>query len=87
MTTKYTTGPWIKMDCLNSFVIYGPNGYIAELARFTDKDNTENNAQIIASAPELLDCLNTIYANWGLWLPEDIAGKLAKVIAKAEGRE
>ena len=57
MNTKHTEGPWRGIHTSQGHDIIGSNGQpIAELIGI----NQENNAVLIAAAPELLEALETV---------------------------
>lgn len=54
--SKYTSGPWIADG---SMIVETANGdCIARVDEFAPDDVVEENARLIAAAPELLDAIN-----------------------------
>ncbi len=67
MNTQYTAGPWRRSSMLNrdeyATVILGPNGQVIAHAQVdvnTDPEEAEDNAKLIAAAPELFNSLQTL---------------------------
>ena len=82
MNPNYTTdGPWSS----DSEFISSPDGFIAQLVERDTPRETEANARLIASAPELLAALELIYSNAGE-SPEWIRSRIGPVIQKAKGQ-
>jgi hypothetical protein len=78
-THTHTPGPWHV----------NPRGFIVQstgdiITRLECSNNNDNDARLIASAPELLSALKLIYANAGE-SPEWIRARIGSVISKAEG--
>jgi hypothetical protein len=89
--SKFTPGPWLATCHGSAFVIKSEsNQYIASADRRAD-DNMAN-AQLIATAPDLLEALKQIHAQSTRFGPDAvldnswIARVAAKAIAKAGGR-
>jgi hypothetical protein len=81
MNPNYTTdGPWSS----DSEFISSPDGFIAQLVERDTPRETEANARLIASAPDLLAALELIYSNAGE-SPEWIRSRIGPVISKATG--
>ena len=82
MNPNYTTdGPWSS----DSEFISSPDGFIAQLVERDTPRETEANARLIASAPDLLAALELIYSNAGE-SPEWIRSRIGPVIQKAKGQ-
>ncbi len=89
METKFTNGPWIKVENSSYFDI-GPedqNGYngIGDLVCIGVLFEYEANANLIAAAPEMYEMLNDV-AN-KLFDMGDVKSmrKIEKLLAKARG--
>ena len=84
---KHTSGPWEKQKYGNSYEIFRcdkAGTYIANVNR--DNPNHKANANLIAAAPELLECLQTatkIMKSGGLPVPVNFTKAIKK--AKGEG--
>lgn len=95
-TTKHTRGPWTCEDRGDRFHIMGREDWIATVISGYDGD--EQNARLIASAPELLEALEGIREWWlnataivndkdELEMPTPIFDGMLRAIAKATGKE
>lgn len=99
---SFTPGPWVyEQTCSNEFVLYGPEKevergffYAPRLAQAQAIDGKIEkcaaNFRLIASAPDLLQCIqNTLNHNYSLKdeykLPKSLVRELEGAIAKAEG--
>jgi len=88
-THTHTSGPWyaVKLDASpdHAWAIDSELVEIARLSEWPDHQaESEANARLIASAPELLEALRNL--THPMASDEDLQHALA-VIAKAEGRE
>ena len=55
---KHTPGPWHHVHFQNGLLlILGPNDETVINSRKTKGDNLDNDASLIAAAPDLLECL------------------------------
>jgi hypothetical protein len=63
-TPKHTPGPWSVYECQDSLIIETNNNCKSELAKLEKKSNihAEQNARLIAAAPELLEALEMAHA-------------------------
>jgi 16S rRNA C1402 N4-methylase RsmH len=99
--SKHTPGPWvIERDLGHTFIIAEAGGMCADLG--VSSPSQDDNARLIAAAPELLEALKTLLAyhgETGHGTFRSTEGNLVKereclqctaaraAIAKAEGRE
>ena len=95
--SKYTKGPWQADICTSDAtcdLVYSKHGngcLVAEISKCNQQ--TEENAHLIAAAPELLEILemieDKISENLSMWIPEGkkiTCGNIIKtVIKKARG--
>ena len=96
--TKHTAGPWERRGVYpNIFAVFGKGGDICTIPLRTQKrlrSEIEANANLIASAPELLEACKEMLGWWEEWTsaenPDLVENpnidKLFKAITKAEGR-
>jgi hypothetical protein len=89
MKTNHTPAPWFAVQYANCFDIQSEQGYcLNNVLDLEQDDNAEANARLIASAPELLEALQSLLyvaERWadGVQFPSIINAKEA--IAKATG--
>ena len=57
MKTKFTNGEWCKRDTNSSVIIETDETIIAELHRWTNHDECDDNANLIIAAPEMFESL------------------------------
>jgi hypothetical protein len=57
--STYTPGPWQATKWANGFEISAPDEHYT-IAKLSGCNNAENNARLIASAPELLEALRAM---------------------------
>jgi hypothetical protein len=91
--SEHTLGPWVYGFAGGTILIFDAKGgpTIAGIPYSDEKDLplAENNARLIAAAPELLDALKLCYDHCRLYYPEvehnNVGESVRAAIAKAEG--
>jgi len=89
--SKHTPGPWkvdtvsTTIEFINAKVIHSPDDYIHACLMGSDKTQ-EANANLIAAAPELLECLNHLFYNCEAKTTIEWIFKIKEAIAKAKGQ-
>ena len=88
----WTPGPWRveqgSHNDLDVFNILGPGGcLIAEVPNYDGGTTSEDDAALIAAAPELLEALESIVGTSGFVASEENHQKALIAIAKARGRK
>ena len=89
MTTKHTPGPWHYQPGRNSrppYVIRGSEGGFVVVGMTADRQ--EADAALIAAAPELLEALEGMVAEFGIHCDSNSPlGAACAAIAKAKGEK
>ena len=89
MTTAHTPGPWfVTGEGLSRYVEAKINGALIQEVAWcgaTLKDEQEDNARLIAAAPELLEVLQVIAADSRWTSGEPLLMQVRAAIAKATG--
>ena len=79
---KHTPGPWSALKSRTLINIKGPNG--AQVTQVSAKNAAD--AHLIAAAPDLLETLAWVRANYAGGSTVEINARIDAAIAKAEGR-
>ncbi|MDY5696084.1 MAG: hypothetical protein SPK75_06895 [Victivallales bacterium] len=85
---KFTPGPW-KVSGKGPYHVENTHGdNITDPLPMSDYSLRQQqiNAQLIATAPEMYDMLNTMLANWGDYNDEDF-NAIVKLLEKAKGEK
>ncbi len=92
MKTKHTPGPWRYEESTKTIRAVHSNYWLVTMDSWDGAINNEANAQLIASAPELLEALKLLIKNHedigivNVTLDERIIAISKQAIAKAEGK-
>lgn len=91
MSTKYTPGPWLSLVKGTEYSVSSETGYITHALAQPQRRSvaeTQANARLIATAPELLETLKRVVAR----LPKELTldgetfrDEMIDLIAKATG--
>ena len=87
MNAKHTLGPWvIRDDDENGVVsVVGGSGIVLARVRTETAEPGDENARLIAAAPDLLEALKQIQSNANMYHAETISEIARAAIAKATG--
>ena len=92
--SKHTPGPWVAIARTNAYIsIEAPEqpGYVAKAVATVSMNNHEDNARLIAAAPDLLAVLQELEKSaryWGEYdVPLGIVDRISAAIAKATGEK
>ena len=87
--SKHTPGPWrVVQDPTNlSLQVYGQTLALFECWRRSDEQTELANARLVASAPELLEALKEVFADYDAVNRLSWNDRAAAAIAKATGGE
>lgn len=85
--SKFTPAPWIKSGIADKIIVYSKNNeLIAKVSReFKGDSETQANAILIASAPEMYNILQSMAEN-DFELTESMCLEARRVIKKAIGK-